>query len=507
MDNRELQASPPAMISLLVLVFILITSYISPAYSADRDTLVVGQSADITSFDPTEMRMGTLVLTNLLYNNLIRLDSNGHPQPELASSWQRTGDGKTLTLHLREGIRFHNGKTLTAKDVAFSIDYAKNPGNGANILPLARLVERVETPDMQTVVLHLNGGSDSIFDLLDLLFIVDSDAADQIKTSGNGTGPFKLARYEPGQEAVFVRNDNYWRTPASLRRVIIRIIPDQQAQILQLRTGSLDFIPSVDQQNVGELKAAGLSVDTASAESRVLDLTLNNRTAPLNNSSVRRAIRLALDRTRIAKDVAGPTSLVKCLPWPDHVQINRSETVEACEHDITLAKKLIADAGAQGAQVNIMSRSQSEPQIGAMSQIVQNELTEIGLKPSINEMSEAAYISRFRKGDFQIAAHVFGRASRSPATILSSAVIFKAKDNLAGLISEQYQQDVSQVTTAPLNDDSERALQRINALLLHENWVISVATLPMLWASRQGVTDLRFTSDGLPLLEYARISP
>ncbi|WP_168197542.1 ABC transporter substrate-binding protein [Brenneria corticis] len=149
--------------------------------------------------------------------------------------------------------------------------------------------------------------------MLDLAFIIDSDAPDKVKTLGNGTGPFKLARYEPGQEAVFVRNDAYWRTPPSLKRVTIRIIPDQQSGIMQLRVGSVDFISSVDRESAEQLKAAGLATGTATAEGRVLDLTLNVRKAPFDKPAARQAINLALDRTRIAHDVGGPSSLIKCL--------------------------------------------------------------------------------------------------------------------------------------------------------------------------------------------------
>ncbi|MCL2893714.1 ABC transporter substrate-binding protein [Brenneria tiliae] len=492
----------------LVMTLAVVVGTTAPsALAAPKDTLVVGQSADITSFDPTELRMGTYVLTHLLYNSLIRIDQNGKPQPELAKSWTRSEDGKSLTLNLVDGVRFHNGKRLTAKDVAFSINYAKDPANGANILPLARLVERIETPDDLTIVLHLTGGSDAAFDLLDLAFIIDSDAPDKVKTLGNGTGPFKLARYEPGQEAVFVRNDAYWRMPPSLKRVTIRIIPDQQSGIMQLRAGSVDFIPSVDRESAEQLKAAGLATGTATAEGRVLDLTLNVRKAPFDKPAVRQAINLALDRTRIAHDVGGPSSLIKCLPWPAYAREVNTAPAEACKQDIEKAKQLIIDSGAQGAHVDIMSRSQSEPQIGAMAQIVQNTLTGIGLNASINEMSEAAYISRFRKGDFQLAAHVFGRAGRGPATIISSAVIFKGTDNLAGITSSQYAQDVSLVTSSPLNPTTLDAFKRINNYLLEENWVLPIATLPVQWAAKPELRDVSFNLDGMPLLERARLAP
>lgn len=477
------------------------------ALAAARDTLVIGQSADITSFDPTELRMGTFALTHLLYNTLIRLDADGRPQPELAQSWTRSDDGKTLTLKLADGVAFHDGRPFTAKDAAFSLNYARDPVNGANILPLAKMIETIDTPDDRTLVLHINGASDAVFDLLDLAFIIDGSQPKKIKTGGNGTGPFKLSRYLPGEDAVFVRNDAYWGPRPALKKITIKIIPDQQSGVMQLRAGTVDFLPSLDREAAEQLAAAGFATGAATVEGRVLDITLNTQSPPLDKPEVRRAIGLALDRVRIAHDIAGPDARVKCLPWP---QFSKRETAgheNDCSFDLAKAKALIQQAGATGAEVSLMSRSQSEPQIGAMAQMLQSALRDIGLKANIVEMSEAAYISRLRKGDFQLAAHVYARAGRGPSAILLSAVIFRATDNLAGVKSQQYQDDVALVTSALPGPETDQAWQRIDGFMLSENWVLPVATLPVLWASTKGLTGVRFNLDGMPMLAGAGFQP
>ncbi|NDL61699.1 ABC transporter substrate-binding protein [Acerihabitans arboris] len=477
------------------------------ALAAGRNTLVIGQSADITSFDPTELRMGTFVLTHLLYNSLVRLDVNGRPQPELAQSWTRSDDGKTLTLKLADGVSFHDGRKLTSKDVAFSLNYARDPANGANILPLAKMINSIDTPDDQTVILKFDGGSDAIFDLLDLAFIIDGSQPEKIKTGGNGTGPFKLSRYMPGEDAVFVRNESYWGPRPTLKKITIKIIPDRQSGVMQLRAGTVDFLPSVDRETAGQLSSAGFATGAATEEGRVLDITLNTLSAPLDKPEVRRAIGLALDRARIARDIAGPAAKTKCLPWPAFSKREAAGHENDCSYDLAQARQLIQQAGAAGAEISLMSRTQSEPQIGAMAQVLQNALRDIGLKASIVEMSEAAYISRFRKGDFQLAAHVYARAGRGPAAILLSAVIFRATDNLAGIKSRQYQDDVALVTSQPPGPATDQAWQRIDEFMLKENWVLPVATLPVLWASAPGLTGVRFNLDGMPILADAAFQP
>lgn len=475
------------------------------AAAAPRDALVIGQNADITSFDPTELRMGTYVLTHLLYDSLISLDDNGQPHPALAQSWHRSDNGKTLTLHLVKGVTFHDGKPFTAQDVAFSLNYAKDPANGANILPLAKMIGSIDTPNDDTVVLHFNGASDAVFDLLDLAFIIDGNQPKKIKTGGNGTGPFKLSSFEPGQDAVFVRNDAYWGTRPALKKITIKIIPDQQSGVMQMSAGTVDFLPSLDREAAGQLTSSGFATGAATAEGRVLDITLNTQAPPLDTPEVRRAISLALDRARIAHDIAGPSSLVKCLPWPQYSKRETAGRGQDCTYDLAQAKALIAKAGVAGTEVTIMSRSQSEPQIGAMAQVLQSALEQIGLKATIVEMSEAAYISRFRKSDFQIAAHVYARASRAPAAILLSAVIFRDTDNPAQINFKQYGEDVALVTSQPSGEDTDRAWQRIDALLLSENWVLPVASLPVLWASSKSLTGVQFNLDGMPIFTSAKL--
>lgn len=475
----------------------------APVVAYAKDNLVVGQNADLASLDPTELRMGTYVSTHLLYNSLIRLDQDGKPQPELAKSWSKSDDGKALTLNLEEGVVFHDGRKMTSKDVAFSLDYAKNPSVGANILPLAQIIESIETPDDNTVVLHLNGDSDAVFDLLDLAFVVDSENPNAIKTGGNGTGPFKLSSYEPGQGAVFERNEAYWRTPPVLQQVELKIIPDPQSAMAELLSGTVDFLPILSRESIEYLASSGVKTGVASAEGRVLDVGINVKLPVFQNPDVRKAINLAIDRERIAQDIVGPGSIAKCLPWAERSKTEMAGLEGTCKYDLAEAKALIEKAGATGASVELLSYSQAEPALGGMAQILQSSFQEIGINANISEMSEAAFVARFRKSNFDITTHVYVRAGRSPSAILLSAVPFRSKNNVAGVDSQSYRDDVAYVTTHGDGAETEAAWKRIDEFLLSENWVLPVSTLPVQWASSPELKDVRFNLDGMPIFETA----
>lgn len=326
--------------SLFLAAALLTATHALPAFAAGN--LRVGLQTDIASFDPTRLNNGTAVTNGLLFDSLIKLDNDRKPAPALAEKWEFSDDGRILTLHLRKGVVFHDGRPFTSKDVKFSFDYASTPKVGANILPFTKLVEKFETPDDHTVVLHVNASENVILDLLDLLFVVDSSRPDEIHTSGSGTGPFRLESYEPGQKAIFIRNETYWGPTPSLDRVEVTILPDSQAAVAQLRAGTIDFLPTVTVDNLAQISKLDFKTGIASRDSYVYDIGVQVQKPPFDKAEVREAVSLAIDRNRIAKELGGESSVAKCLPWPSR---NGQTEAELCPYDPAKARELIEKAG------------------------------------------------------------------------------------------------------------------------------------------------------------------
>jgi peptide/nickel transport system substrate-binding protein len=475
------------------------------ALAASNSVLRIGLQADISSFDPTRLNLGTAVTTSLLFNSLIYLDANGTPHPELAKSWTFSPDGKTLTLKLADGVTFHDGRKMTSKDVAFSLQYAATPAVGANILPFTKLVEKVETPDDETVVMHINGAQKVIYDLLDLLFVLDSEHPKDIHTSGNGTGPYKLSSYEPGQSASFVRNENFWGPKPAIERVEVKVLPDAQSAIAQLRAGAVDFLPTVSREDVKQLGGSTFKTGIASAEAYAFDVGINVKKPPFDNPDVRKAISLSLDRQRIATEIGGEGSIVKCLPWTARDAGDVAAGLQdSCKYDLAAAKALIQKAGATGATVEILSSGQSSPELGTMAQIMQSTFGQIGLNAKITDLSGTAMVSQFRKSQFQLTSHSYGRAARSPAALLLSAVVFWSTGNVMGVDSKTYADDVNTVVTSPTTTpETTAAWKRIDEFLLSDNWVLPIATQPLRWASSPKLSGIEFTLDGSPVFDKA----
>ena len=278
-------------------------------------------------------------MVNNLDDTLTRYDANMAPEPRIAESCDFSEDGLTLTMKLRDGVTFHSGKALTSADVKASMDYVLNPDNGALIRGFAERVISLETPDDHTVAMTFEAPFPGVFDLFELFFIIDGETASDFSQTANGTGPFKVASHEPGTLTRLDRND-----APSLDAVEIVTAPNQQAELLALKSGELDLVTEL-----GWIVVLPFSCDedftTGSAPSGVAhDLSLNLKVPALQNPLVREAIDLSLDRERIAQLFFGPEGTTWCLPYNPN-SIACVAEYDNCEYDLDKARAALEASG------------------------------------------------------------------------------------------------------------------------------------------------------------------
>src|SRR5690349_15229748 len=173
-------------------------------------------------------------------------------KPWLALSWKPNDDGTVWTFKIRQGVKFHNGKVMTAKDVAASIERLADPKNSSNALSVFKGVLSVgntKALDDETVEFHLDAPNGNFPYLVSSdnynLVIVPADYAGDFESNFVGTGPFKLEKFTPKQGASFVRNDDYWGDKALPDRTVWSFYDSQQAMALALQGGQVDVITQV----------------------------------------------------------------------------------------------------------------------------------------------------------------------------------------------------------------------------------------------------------------------
>ena len=260
------------------------------------------------SLTPYTFRLGYPLVT-LVYDTLTWRDARGVPQPWLARSIRREPDGRTLTIRLRDGVRWHDGRPLTAADVAFTYDYVRRRPH-PRFTPQLHDVTRVRARGRDTVVMRLRRPSLGSLDqpLADVPILprhlwADLPAGREAPAGPPvGSGPFRLVAHERGRLYRFEANGGYFMGRPTVDRLEVPIVARADRMAQGLREGRYDAItagPGAD-----SLRSPTVSVTSGPSYVGTV-LMLNLRAAPFDRPVVRRALAQAIDVTRLTRAVAG----------------------------------------------------------------------------------------------------------------------------------------------------------------------------------------------------------
>lgn len=392
-------------------------------------TMVYARHADSLFLDPVlnDANVDIWVLTNL-YDTLIIPSNDGKSlTPGLATKWQASDDGKTFTLTLRPGTKFSDGSPITAEDVVWSLDRARDPKKGIwNFLLVS--VDKVEAKDAATVVLTLKNADPSLPAALATfnsaimpkkLFEASPGATDDEKAKAFaehpvGSGPFVLSSWQRGGVMKLVRNPNYWadgddgKKLPYLDGVDFPIIPDDSTRILKLQSGEVDGAEFIPYARVKELQADP-KIDMKLFPSTAIQyLTVNDRpnladgsNNPLSNEMVRQALNYAINKKALIQivthGIGTPMRSFMSSTTPMFVDLG-----EAYPYNPTKAKDLLKQAGFEkGLSISSLALAGSADDVNIVSAL-QQMWGQIGVKLTIEQVDNATRDARYHKPDFQM---------------------------------------------------------------------------------------------------------
>jgi peptide/nickel transport system substrate-binding protein len=380
------------------------------------DIAVYASGTDLESGNPlvTIHSLSRQVQRYALFVTLARYDSLLAPQPYAARAWTLSPDGRSLTFHLVSGLRWHDGRPTTARDVAFTIDAARDPATcywRANDLAP---IDSVRAPDDSTAVVHFSSSQPAfplIFCELPILpehLLASTPHAEMKRAAFNlapvGNGPFKFVERRAGARWVFKRNDDFPRElggPPHLKGFVVSVVDEPTTKFAGLASGDLDV--------------AGIAPTMAGLASRdpslrVLDypilfstgLVFNVHKAPFDDARVRRAISASIDRDRIVRAaLAGyGTPAAGAVPPESPLALGVRPV-----HDTTLADSLLDAAGWRrgtgGTRVrngkpfefDLMTVGSGD---NALEQLVQADLAARGIRVSIRQVELGTFLTEAR---------------------------------------------------------------------------------------------------------------
>lgn len=339
-----------AMSLLLALVMVLSLAACGSGGSADDSssgtTLVYG-SADYTRINPAMDEHGEINL--LLFNGLTAHDGNDQIVPGLAETWDYDEQTYTYTFHLREGVKWHDGEPFTADDVKFTIEAIMDPENGSENAPNYEDVEEITVIDAQTVAFRLAEPNVAFLEYMTMGILPQHLLAGQDMQESDffrspvGTGPYKLESWDAGQSIVLVKNEDYYLGAPKIDRVIFKIVPDDNAQAVQLQSGELD-LALLDPKNAQSFAGADgyTCYDMTTADYRGILFNFANDYWTANRDIIP-AICYAIDRQAIVDSVL----LGEGMPAYGPLQRNiyNDESVEHYDYNPDKARAILEDAG------------------------------------------------------------------------------------------------------------------------------------------------------------------
>ncbi|MDG1449581.1 MAG: ABC transporter substrate-binding protein [Ascidiaceihabitans sp.] len=373
------------------------------AHAANTD-ITVAMQLEPPHLDPTSAAAGAIdsVLYSNVFEGLTRFMGDGSVVAGLAKSWDISDDGLVYTFILHDNVLFHDGSTMDAEDVQFSLNRARADDSTNAQKALFAGITNISVLDTATVVVTLDAPNGNfLFNLAwgDAI-IVAPESIDGIKQAPIGTGAFKFANWVQGDKIELIRNDAYWGTPAVLENVTFKFISDPTAAFASVMAEDVDaFVGFPAPENLPQFEAdPRFQVLVGSTEGETI-LSTNNKMPPFDNVKVREALAHAIDRQAIVDGAmfgyGTPIGTHFAPHNPAYVDLTGSSA-----YDPELAKKLLAEAGfADGFETTLHLPPPSYARRGG--EIIAAQLAQVGIKVQITNVEWAQWLETvFRGKDF-----------------------------------------------------------------------------------------------------------
>ena len=408
---------------------------------SQKDTLIVRTSKDIGDLNPHTMK-SQMYAQDWVYESLVALE-NGKVVPELAETWDISEDRLTYTFHLRSGVKFSDGSDFTAEIAKKNIEAVQNHKDKYSFLQSLEVIDAVETPDEQTLVLNLKKPCNSLLNdftysrplvmLGEAGFPAEGDPYEKGTAEPVGTGMWVLKEHVADQYALFERNENYWGEKPFFKYLKAVVIPDVNTAATALKAGEIDVMVDSTQITADiykSMKEEGFKTDMAPTTS-ISNLNINTAGAVTGDINVRLAMEYATDNKAISDGIFGGLQtpayayFSKDIPYTD-------TGIEPYPYDIDKANQILEDAGwvyedgnkvrsknGQNLEVDLIydSTVTNDRDIGLL---LQSQYAQAGIKVNIIPQDSQVYRQNWASGEFGVLIYSSWGGSYEPYATLAA---------------------------------------------------------------------------------------
>ena len=392
-------------------VVVTATPQVGPKHGG---TFHIALEANPNGWDPQIIsNLWSQTIYEQVYEGLVRWDeSEQELLPSLATEWDLSDDELVYTFKIRQGVKFHNGREMTADDVKANLDRMRDAESGSTSAPFLAVVVSVEVLDPETVQVTLSEPSITFLSLMTPTRggIAPPELFDDLVNHPVGTGPFVFDEYVVDDHVRLVRNPDYWDDDLPyLDAIDFKIITDPASREAALRSQAVDMTKFKEPRQWAAiaLQEPGL-VATPNTAAANISIRYNMCKPPFDDVRVRRAVSLALDRQKLMAAIVPPEYGGElCVYLPPHIPFawpNQGDVLDApyFRRDVEKAKELLAEAGyPDGLTIAEYKVNGSVPSEVDLAQAMKQQLAEAGIDITITPLEVGQLVDDLLSGNFE----------------------------------------------------------------------------------------------------------
>nr|WP_142410726.1 nickel ABC transporter substrate-binding protein [Clostridium sp. Marseille-P7770] len=460
--------------------------------SEAKEELVFVNYRDIRDLNP-HLYAGEMYAQEMLYETLVNITADGY-EGCLAESWDISDDGKTYTFHIRDGVKFSDGEVCDANAIKANFDAIIENKDRHTWLEMMNLLVGVSAPDDKTFVIELSEpyyplltelGVTRPFAMISPKAMKDGSTKDGVNAY-IGTGPYVLTDFVTDEYAVFEANENYWGEQPKIKKITVKVIPDNQTRILALEKGEIDMIfgkNMIDADAINQYTGNDKFTVSLSDPTSTRQIVLNTTRDVLADKEVRQALQHATNKQAISDGIfygleqPADTLFAKTVPYCDI-------DLEPYVYDVELAQSMLDEAGwvvgadkirerdGQKLNIDLLYNSDSVTE-KAIAEYLQSEYQKIGISLNIHGEEEQSYRDNMKAGNFDMVFNICWGTPYDPQSSLA-AMRAPVYGDYAAQLGLEDKADIDQAITDILVSTDETKRQELYTFVLtrlHEDAV------------------------------------
>lgn len=481
---------------------------------ARAEALRMGVQAPFV-LDPHYLFLGpNMAAARHIFDSLIGRDADSRWTPSLAESWRQL-DEKTWEFKLRKGVAFHDGSPFTAADVVATFARIPAiPNNPSSYESNLRTVERIDTPEPYTLIIHTDRPNPTLPGQFTNVFILPARLAKEpAEPAGTlvavGTGPYRLVSFRYGEGMVLRRNDEYWGDKPAFADVTVQVIGNDGSREAALLAGDIDLMENLPPDDVAKLQADPALTVFSRAADRVVFLLPNTgaETLPLLTSKdgkpldrnpmrdlrVRQAISAAIDRNALTQRVLSGQGVPTMQIVPEGF-LGWTADLPVPKPDPAAGRRLLAEAGyPNGFALSIGCSNNRYIYDGRMCQVMAQMLGRLGMAVTVEALPGSLFMSRTRIGRNDLPLILYAISLSSLRDVAYILAMVHSPDEANGFIGSRggfKDPELDRIIEAAIvrsGPDREAALQEAQRQAVARLGIIPLYDEPTIAAARAGI--------------------